>query len=199
MLLVLGACVHLPHVDPKPRNEDQRMRAAVLIESYCSFGYPQARLGSGVVISERLVLTAAHIVECPVIPRVYITTHNGNRHRAVVDREDRNADIARLEIAHAGRLDVGIAPPELVGPWDHPTEVVDYLCAYPPHEPTACGPRLSDDLFKVHLKRGTSGSGVYDRGYLVGIVIRTVSFDREQDFHVGTRIAIVTPSWLEGT
>ena len=196
LILLLVGCARLAHVDPQPRDEWDKSEAAVFVSSYCDWT-GEGFVGSGVVISEHHVLTAQHLVECPDLPRVYITLHNGNRHRAYVTDENRIQDIAKLEIAHAGSFGLNIAPPMLAPVWDHPV-TPDYLCAYTPRKQPVCDVRLDDDLFAVALHKGTSGSGVYDRGYLVGIVIRSVAAE-PGGLPYATRMAIVTPDWLKGT
>jgi hypothetical protein len=190
LLALLTSCVSLAHVAPQAREDKDREQAAVTVLVDCESVASEMHSGTGVVISERHVLTAAHTVACPSIPRIVIVLADGTRHAAAVTREDANQDIARLEIMHAGRLGLGIAPPKLAPPYVRPG--LD-LCAYVSNEPPVCGVRLDETLFYSQMEYGDSGAGVYARGLLVGLVIRKVPK------YLATRFALVDSSWLEGT
>ncbi len=199
-LLLLAGCVRLAHVEPAPRDSINRGWTAVRITSKCGWN-GISHEGQGVLISERHALTAYHVVGCAEIPRVWITTHDGYRHRAVVTEEHPRAGIAKLELAHAGRFGFNIPPPALAGPW-YPSEyVTDDLCAEIADEPPVCGRRLEQDLFEVRLEHGDSGAGVYDdNGYLVGLVSKDVLPDPGvRGWRRAARVAIVGVTWLNGT
>lgn len=194
-LLGLGACAGIPHVDPAPRDAIVQGQTVVRVESRCGDDtiWSSGHIGTGVVISERHVLTAEHVVACPMIPVVHVTLANGDRHRMYVTREDETHDIAKLELAHAGRFGLDIPPPKLAGPWVPSKVYRDYLCAVLPDEPAQCAARLENDLFEATMEHGDSGAPVYDGPYLVGLVIRDVQLQS------ATRMTIVDATWLEGT
>ena len=186
LLILLFAC-RLPHVNPELRAPWAQWGTDVRVESSCDeFG--NSGTSSGVIISERHVLTAAHSVGCSALPDVHVYLQDGRRLRMVVERDDllfgNGADIARLEIASAEYFDLGIAPPVL-----GTLEVGDTVCLA-----AGCG-RVSPyeaGLVEVPSEPGDSGRGVYDwYGRLLGIVVRT-------DGH-WTRIEPVSAYWLEGT
>ena len=208
----LSACSY-PHVAPRLRLEPDAERATVSIESTCQEADPfntpagvipghrgpaatwhPSDVGTGVAISEHYVLTAAHVVECAVIPIVHVTLPSGEVVRVNVERDDAmfgsGQDIARLQIASAGDFGLGITPPVLD---DYPGR----WCAMTTHGQVCAGGTgdlmTPDQYDDERTRSGDSGSGVYNAqsGGLVGIVVAG-------DGTV-TRIARVGASWLEGT
>src|ERR1700690_2905214 len=95
LVLLTFSCVNLPHLEPKVRTSAGQYATVVWITSECTEEDPfntepgvmpghhgpdfdwGSRSGSGVLISDRHVLTAAHVVRCPVIPTVYIHLLDG--------------------------------------------------------------------------------------------------------------------------
>ncbi len=215
-LIFLGAamtgCVSLPHVDPLPRNPVIAAGAVVQVYSTCTeedpFNTPvdvipghhgpdiewmPAHSGSGVVVSERHILTADHVVACPVIPVVHVRLGSGRVVRAVVTEEDPDADVARLEIAYADNFGLGIAPPALAAPRD--VAAGDRLCAHAGGR-VACGyydgPASGFGVYGTHTGPGWSGAGVYTAdGRLVGLVIAGSA--------MLTKFTFVGAKWLAGT
>lgn len=187
LLLCLTACATLPHVEPQTRDSTQQAQTTVTVQSYCD---GQGGRGTGVIISERHVLTAHHVVRCAKIPRVYVTLSNGDRHRVYVTRENTTQDIAKLEISHAGRFGLDIAPPKLE-PAYYPDEN-DAACVHV-NDGMECGFRLSPNTLALRLRPGDSGSPVYDNDYLVGLVTR------DHPRKNLTIITLITEDWLEGT
>ena len=212
LLPVLFSCT-LPHVDPRPREPDDATLATVTIESSCSEADPfntgpdvlpghhgpdiswhASDVGTGVVISENRVLTAAHVVECAIIPTVHVTLSNGRVLRMNVERDDAmfgaGADIARLEMASADTFGLGIAPPALDG-------TAGRWCALTTHGQVCAngsGNLMTPDKYDDDRTRsGDSGSGVYnaETGGLVGLVVAGDG--------TSTRIVRVGAYWLEGT
>jgi hypothetical protein len=187
LLLILLVACRLPHIEPAPRMPWQQHASDVRVESSCGeFGNNGS--GSGVIISERHVLTAAHVVSCSSLPYVHVTLASGRRLRMIVERDDlmfgSGTDVARLEIASAEWFDVGIAPPALGTLVGGMTVCLMAGCgrAYP----------YDRGLVEVPSSPGDSGLGVYDwYGRLLGIVVRT-------DGH-WTRIEPISTYWLEGT
>jgi hypothetical protein len=210
LCLVLTACIHLPHIDPAPREHVDALLTAVELDVWCGDIASGGRSGSGVIISERHVLTAYHLVKCAEIPTVkahYTNASGEHTLTLVVTREDPDADIARLEIFSAEHFRAEIAPPALGDAVSN-----EMACAYPSgtqHYQAVCGVVSSDatlvrGMATVH---GDSGAGVYASGLslddggqytgkggkLIGIVVRAA------DDGSYTRIAPVDASWLEGT
>lgn len=186
-LIPLAACINLPHVDPQPRTLSDQEKTVVSLEVVCGFNVAG---GTGVIISERHVLTAYHVTDCPTIPSVRVKMYDGTAHNMVVSKENEKQDIARLELNHAGRFNLNIAPPQLT-PY-YPREN-DTVCAWTRRNTVHCGPRLGPNAIAGQMKPGDSGSPVYDGGYLAGLVTRNL---KEKNVTIMT---IVTNDWLEGT
>lgn len=154
------------------------------------------RIGTGIVISARHVLTAAHVVRCPGLPIVHATLSNGRRVRMVVERDDvmfgEGRDIARLELASAYALGLGIAPPR-IAPSNADTGYGGVALA----SGVAIGTFIGFDEVEVPSAPGDSGAGVYDFcGELVGIATGSVRLvDRAEPV---LRYDRVDARWLEG-
>lgn len=199
-MLCIG-CMHLPHVDPQPRLPAQANRATVAVEVQCGEGWGVDRIervdwtadkfGTGVAISERHILTAAHVVSCPVIPNVHVITADGRRLMARVERDDATfgagRDLARIYTLED--MGLGIAPPQLSDEFGMVTAYMrggrQATGEYSPFVPT-------DVALGMHTRAGDSGAAVYDeRGALIGIVTRS-----GEDHTV---FEPVDSTWLEGT
>lgn len=191
LVLFLVACAGVPHVPPQPRNPYEQSATVVKVESRCS-DWGEVHEGTGVIISERYVLTAQHVVRCNDIPSVRVYLREGDKHRVVVVKEDREQDIAKLEIAHAGTFGLDIAPPMLSPDPKLDPGINDWVCIYP-YGQSECYQRLSTLLIAGRRHQGDSGSPVYDGSYLLGLVTHDVPRLN------ATQITIVTSEWLEGT
>ncbi len=194
LLLLFTGCVVLPHVEPAYRDANDQKRTVVKVQAFCGTNIDdETHTGTGVVISERHILTAQHVVRCAVIPTVYVTLYNGERHKVVVTHENTTEDIARLEIFHAGRFELNVPPPKLSYWRDIVEYVNDWVCVWPATRRSECYKRIDLDLVAGRMYHGDSGAPVYDYGVLVGLVIRDVP-------SLGaTRISLVDDKWLEGT
>lgn len=213
-LLLASAC--LPHVEPAPRTAPAQHSTLAFVRSSCTQADPfdaikaQAESrppemvnqiewmppsgATGVVISERHILTAAHAVRCPVIPRVHVTLTNG-AHNAVVERDDgmfphggKSTDVARIEIAHAGRFELHVPPPLI-----REAKGGESCCAETLHGRT-CGtidPYHANVFLATGMRKGDSGAPVYCSEALVGVVTHTGAD--------GAKYEPVTAYWLEGT
>lgn len=207
--LVLAGC-RLPHVDPVPRPPGVAEDAVVALTVGCEFDVEDVWMSAmmdtsmratGVIISERHVLTAAHAVRCPNIPIVHVALADGRRLRTVVERDDAmfggGTDVARLEIASALNFDLNIPPPALrfnVGSGESETVCAAVIRAR--GVTWTCGTYTapSNKVYGMHVDFGDSGAGVYDiYGQLVGIVVRKAVDD---SFAV---VQPIGPYWLEGT
>jgi hypothetical protein len=196
VLSVVAGCATIQHIDPVERSTVTQARAAVELRVVCGGDDPLSSrgVGSGVIISDMHVLTAAHVVECPYIPRIYATLSNGVRMWMAVEREDRDADVARLVIHSDQLFHHAVKPPAL-----RPARGAQSYCAeagYPTRE-RKCGNAYSSTVMGFESVPGNSGSGVYDElGNLSGIVVRKASTIDGQSL---THIAPIDASWLEGT
>jgi S1-C subfamily serine protease len=179
LALAVGACVHMPRLNPEYRLETDQERYAVVVESGCAEDAPipnhlpiewrPGRHGSGVLIDGRHVLTALHVVDCPILPAVTVYLEDGTPFFMNVVREDRDRDLALLEVASQGNISNRVAPPTLGLPEGR-------LCSQAawPYRMSRCGEFDSPDGFWTASVRGNSGAGVYDEfGALVGIVTRS--------------------------
>lgn len=215
---LLVGCAY-PHVPPASRDTTTEEALTVTVYSSCTEpstltssdpaiaqremraddSWAPNRVASGVLISDRYVLTAAHAVECSILPTVHVVLPDGRVERVIVERDDamypdhgKGADIARLELFGAGTFGLGVVPPltflhDAIGARDYP-------CAHT-HAGVFCGPldRMTDTeiTFGAITVIGDSGAPVYDHGRLIGIVI--------EGSETLTRAALVGPYWLEGT
>ena len=190
LALMLTAC-GLPHVPPAPRSAQAQAQSVVVVESECVESDPfntgpgiipghagpdaqwaPSNVGAGVIISDNRILTAAHVVECPLTPSVHVTLANGRRVRMMVELDDKTfghgQDIARLKIPSQETFDLGIAPPSLVLSI---TDSDEEWCAWTAHG-EACGEVIDSKSFTGVTKSGDSGAAVYDsQGRLVGLVV----------------------------
>lgn len=215
LLIFLTSCLVVPHWPATPRTPDTATKATVIVESICADGvdpfHPTAwnrkiRRGTGVIISERYVLTVAHNVKCAVIPtvRVYITgTDNVFLMEVVRDGsfEKRGQDLAKLEIATLERFHVDVPPPYLAP--DSKDEYDDENFCISSLRQISCGTANNmfaknyTDVpvdFNIMSLPGDSGSATYDNiGRLIGLVQKGGKQDNGAGF---THIERVTPDWL---
>jgi S1-C subfamily serine protease len=198
--LFLSSCATISHIEPVTRSEVTQRRAAVTLQVLCGGEDPLGRAGwgSGVIISEQHVLTAAHVVECPFLPTIRVTLSNGHKLRMVVVDEDKENDIAKLEILSDELFNHVIKPPKLAM-----FEYVDLgqkVCAETgfPERKRVCGNAVTPTRARMTLWQGASGSAVYDpAGRLVGLVVRSVNYTNGTASD--TRFAPIDRKWLKGT
>lgn len=197
-MIVLSACVPKETRTDTARGETEQKSTVVVVQNSCSTVDPFDTLlysgntnpsprvinwgggtGTGVIIDNRHVATAAHVVGCVTIPYIKVTMPDGTwRGMNVISAND-DSDLAILEIDSADTFP-GPQPPEY-GPRP---EVGDHVCsvtAYPKHA-EYCGdvtrvresPVGNDIEASFTVLPGNSGSPVYDvEGRLVGIVTKT--------------------------
>lgn len=195
-LALLASCA--PPVPPSaPRAPDSQQAAVVELTVECD-PFPDdtwspfsiARASTGVLVSPRHILTAAHAVECAAIPVVHATMPGGRRMRVVVERDDlmfgSGLDLALLVAASDEDLAPGLAPPRI------PTHVAwGRWCAATRRGPS-CGDAILPDWFAGSTRDADSGAGVYDPdGALAGVVVGRGSCDT-------TKIQPVPAGWLRG-
>lgn len=209
---ILATCASCAHLAPTPatlRYHDEQERTTVKVETMCldgdifsgdPMGIHGGR-GSGVIVTERHVLTARHVVDCGAgIATVYVTTFEGKRYRAVVEREDADQDVARLVLMQAGNFNLGVKQP-VVGTVLGGEAVC--LSAAVPQREWSCGSvtAVGSNVRHTALTHaGNSGAGMYADGRLVGIVI-TRQFCGPEDLaggeaHCGGEAARITPDWI---
>lgn len=203
LLAACDACSALPPVPAAPRPLDAREATSVRIDVLCEAGDPfdpdnvipwvAPKGGSGVLISPRRVITAAHVISCPTLPGVIVTLANGDRRSGVVVAEDGEADVAMIEAAAAN--DFAPVAPAIIGP---PPPVESVVCATHslPDKGTDCGPVEESGpegtAYRAHVRHGNSGGGVYDEeGRLIGVVSH--SCDDVHGDDPGDRCVVASP------
>ena len=180
-----GACAR-HSIGPAPLERSTQVeqeRAAVKVETFClaedpwsgtsfRFGTPR---GSGVIINDRQVLTANHVIDCPYAVVIRVVTQDGRTFRVHVEKTWEKLDVARLELDKPDET-FGVKPAD----WGAPPSSGEPVCAATlfPTPGYNCGAMIADsDDDEDDVKwagmvwRGNSGSGLYDKhGRLVGIV-----------------------------
>ena len=197
LLLVLGACGTLDHIPPHTRSEAQSQATVVQVHSNCNSVIGAAgSVGTGLVISEAHVLTAAHVVFCPSIPAVTAYLPARDRFFQMEVIEDAavfgdGTDIAKLRLVGAyDRFKINVAPPAIGVP-----HLGDTLCIHFVGRPEACGifdPEDGKLWVDAPSREGDSGAPISNEdGELVGFVHGGDGTD--------TDFTPVTQHWLSGT
>lgn len=187
----MTGCGTLPHVEPQVRPPAAQAATVVVVESTCPSPYETIKDGTGVVISDNSVLTAAHVVRCADIPHVELWTATGGHFWMDVVRDDAmfgdGTDVARLRTIGAyDRFGIKVPPPTLGVPgYD------DTVCAQPYGRKPTCGDIEAQNTFRAETHPGDSGSPVYDDGKLIGLVVAG------GDGY--TEYVPVDSTWLQGT
>lgn len=169
---------------PELRDFDRAHAMTAMVEVLCH-GNPniddrgEMRAGSGVIVSDWQVLTAQHLVECPTIPTIWVTTNQGTW-RFAPEKEWVAADVARIQMASADTLEVHgpdgrllkITPP-VWGPVPSYGEMVSvhtFLPDWGVRRGRVLSPYRDSLRYDVESVDGMSGGGTYsDAGLLVGI------------------------------
>lgn len=179
-LLMVGvfAWYYPPPPPPEGRTISGQWDATVAISAQCGDGL-HWYTGSGVIVSDDVVLTARHVVadhyqdngawvNCPNL-QITVREIDGTMHDATVEAEA-SSDIARLRI-----VEKFTDPPAVLGPRPLLGENV-CMVALRPEPWRRCGETqpTTDSLIRVNFQvvHGNSGAGVYDTdGRLIGIIV----------------------------
>lgn len=176
-VIALATCSSCGGSSRHTRSVVEQHNATVLIAVECTDGdkITKRGMGSGVVVSDRYILTARHVIDCPAGGTVNATIDIGdNTERPVtVDLTLPSRDIARLEIG-VGQYLSGFERPTL-GPRP---EIGERACeaSAVPRWLYRCGevqPGTPNGYIRVGLMAefGNSGSAVYVDGKLVGLLV----------------------------
>lgn len=174
VLLAPGCCTAALRVEAPPRSERDQSAAAVEVRTFCPTADGKVRIsfGSGVQISDHTVLTAAHVVPCPLERSavIVVIARSGETlaRPMLVGIDD---DIVRLDL-----VTTLPARKAQIGPRPAPQEIV-CMSAAVPKRGRKCGlvdgfgAPPGDVTHGANTVPGNSGAGVYDVvGRLVGIV-----------------------------
>jgi S1-C subfamily serine protease len=191
LLSLCVACASNAHDPGIPRAREAQGLSTVRVDAMCivldpfsdgdtpkipdsiAFG---SGMATGVIVSNRHILTANHAVACPEIPYVTVVFPDGHRRRTMVIREDVKLDLALLEVQSADPIP-GAYPPTIGSV--QPGDPVCSVTAAPTWG-WNCGTvdkfydrsKKGDIGFRAHIAPGNSGSGLYDiEGRLVGITV----------------------------
>lgn len=165
------------------RTVHEQVVAAVDIEVRCGPSDEDVQVGTGVAVSDRLVVTALHVVTCDggAEPQVLVDQGSGVAVPGRVEVELPEIDVARVVVPpgslSASRVSVGPRPRVGDG---HLTVVT----AEPVWQVKECVPQPDQPLGSDSpagaigvgclIVPGNSGAGVYDsRGMLVGVISQT--------------------------
>ena len=139
------------------------------------------KVGSGVMVSEWQVLTAMHVVDCQAaIARIHVITPSGKRYRFSPEKEWKEYDISRIQMASADSFRLGVSPPTLrltsvakhepvyiQAAWPKRVEVMGEATGREYYGGQTYGGYIT---YAAGTQSGNSGSGVYDiDGNLIGI------------------------------
>ena len=219
---VLLACAHRVPMKPSPRSPVTQQRAAVLVEVSCTqanmmemtkewqyrdpwnttITWQPKKYGSGVLVSDDDVITAAHVTTCVTIPTVHVTLSNGIRRRMFLVKEDLDSDVALLRTLANEPFYHGVAPP-VSGMYEYLADgAVSCSASAWPRRERKCGEAVTPSRLAFPAPNGNSGSGVYDQGgRLIGIVSRNYLGSRIGHgaiFEVNhTKIRQIPAEWLK--
>ncbi len=153
---------------------------------YCPFpstggfyaGMDTVSIGTGTVVSNYQIVTAAHVVDCKssALPAIHATLRDGRMFRMSIQDIDDDDDLVRLEMMSGGKLGDSFHPP-LLGPFPDIGSDVCLEHAAPDRGRT-CGKFIGPHLGALHhdakTRSGNSGSPTFDStGKLIGIEVST--------------------------
>ncbi len=180
--LVLLSCAH-PHPQYATAEIGDEYARAVRIEPVCvdplTLEIETPGIGSGVIISDRQVLTAGHVVDCPLLLGAYAIDADGTKHEMFLEATAEGADIVRLKLFPQDPKGFGFKDLSA----SHPV-VGDEVCILSavPARRRVCGQVTGyEDLDSGNLMHtalteyGNSGGGLWDAEHrLVGIVTHLI-------------------------
>ncbi len=158
------------------RTVAEQNATAVSLKVMCPDG--TGHYGSGVIVSETRILTAAHVARCADAPAASITVEaGGTTLDAVADAVIQEADIARVKVN--GSLKKWMSPVS-VGPLPAVGDTVCFMAAIPRYryrcgfaQRSEPGPNADIVIEDAGIVHGNSGSGLFDlQGRLIGIVVQ---------------------------
>lgn len=176
------ACATInPHRERSPTEQYTNSVKLIVtcIETTTAGAMYRVHMGSGVIVSEDVVLTAAHVASCPDGQKMFAETvvmpNESDMYTAETEMLYLQRDVARVKLSFKKLEDV---PPVHLGP--RPA-IGDTICAATavPDWGRACGvvgpsgSNLTDSInISTLVQFGNSGSGVFDsHGRLIGLVI----------------------------
>jgi len=150
----------------------QMVDSLVHVHVYCTSeknkaGYTLST-GNGVLTSEKSVLTVAHIFNCESPSLILVTTLGSDVIQSKLTRIDQKIDLARLASLNGNNFVEKMRPEQYAGAWDGSQTA--FICIPIEHESINCAERLTENLIDITLENGTSGSGVFYDGMLVGLI-----------------------------
>jgi S1-C subfamily serine protease len=144
-------------------SKDQQRQATVAIVTQCD------EAGSGVIIDEHHILTAAHVfIDCP--GRIMVSTHDGTVYEAMREMTDSIADVARLHVLET------LPSPGMPATADARQHFMVCIQAGYPVPYRDCrlisqhGTKSTEFEYRINVTPGNSGSPLWSLdGALVGI------------------------------
>lgn len=220
LALILASCANRTSMKPAVRSAVAQQRAAVVVNVSCTeanlsemgkewfnrdpfnivITWQPSKVGSGVLINDDDVVTAAHVTSCVTIPTVHVTLSNGVRRRMFLVKEDLEGDVALLRTLANDPFHHGVAPP-ILGMYEYLADsAVSCSASAWPRRERKCGESITPSRLAFQTVSGNSGSGVYDQhGQLIGIISKSFAGSK---FGTGamfshTQIAKIPPTWIK--
>ncbi len=188
ILFLVASCAGVVHPVSSPsrpavtgRTVAEQNLSAVSLKVMCPDG--TGHYGSGVIVSEHRILTAAHVAQCAAedvghVAATSITVESGGTSfTAEADTIIQEADIARVKVS--GSLKQRLSPVS-VGPLPAVGDTVCFMSAVPRYryrcglaQRSEPGPNADIVIEDAGVMHGNSGSGLFDlQGRLIGIIVQ---------------------------